>query len=208
MFNYQEMNAMLFQYFRAIAVFVVVMQLSACATQINPDPQRMAAARRVMINMDAKSFFLAGVKKGVEKYRRETPGLADLAERITTQPKFIREAEEVMASSYARYMTVNELNGLADFAGSKTGRLVFRAVLTNPESEGKDIMKYLNADEMADLARFGQSDAAKGYQRAKNNINRDMQRGVKELTEKAVQDYLDNPPPAKVEKSAAINSYS
>ena len=102
--------------------------------------------------------------------------------------------ENIATDVYARHMSQEHLTVLAQFAEGQTGKrfftMQFAGVLDGTPLSAKDIARQFNADEITEIIKFGQSEAAAELKRQLPAINQDMAAAGQALGKAKMEEYI------------------
>lgn len=173
----------MYHHFQRFWLMALVCLLSAsCAT--TPDPEHLAAAKRLMRALSLGLNTSLSIEQELKRLSVKEPDKADLLMQAYAglTPDVI---QNIAAPIYARYLTTEELNEIADFAESPPGQLFVRSSLREKlsgQTESDDALtRKMNVDDLTIAARFGQSDVFKTYTRQAPKIKNDLSEAYQEL---------------------------
>lgn len=184
------------RFYRFLVLATLFFALTACVSVPKaPDSEHLAVAKRFLRSIDAGEWVLLSIQRKIDEDSKEQPGMTELARRVFADLT-ADEIENVASDIYARHITQEHLLELAQFAETQTGKRFFkigfdRAFNDTPQSP-EEVMRQFNADEIVEIIRFGQSDAAAEMKQELPAINQELSQTARELGEKKMKEYLEH----------------
>ncbi len=176
-----------------IVFFLSTLMLSCATPPQQPDPIRLADAKRFLHSWGAGELAMAGFNRALDG---KPAGYVELAHRAfadVTPADF----EDIAAKVYARHLSQKSLAGLANFAESPTGNHFFKVTIANAvkgkakKRSNREILKQFNADELTKIMKFVQSDAYAEMKTELPTINRELGKAGKKLGETKMREYIN-----------------
>lgn len=197
----------MYQRFRQFLVLIALsLAVSACVTApAKPDPSHLAVAKRFLHSIGAGELAMTSFRRTVEQEAIDQPGMAELTRRIFADIT-AEDFEAIATDVYARHLSREHLVELAQFAESQAGqrffKLSFDSVLSGIPLDTKEAMRQFDANELTEIIRFGQSDAAVELKKQLPAINQEMAEAGKQLGRAKMTEYLTKHPQSLDQKSS------
>ncbi len=185
----------MYQHFHRFLILAVLsFAVTACVTAPGkPDAGHLAVAKRFLHNIDAGEWALLSIRLKIDEDSKNQPGMAELTRRAFADLT-PGEIEDMISEIYARHVTREHLLELAQFAETKTGKRFFRigfiSVLNNTHQNTEEVMRQFNADELSEILRFSQSEAALALTRQLPTINEEVSEAARKMGEDRMREYI------------------
>lgn len=185
-------------YYQFVLMLLLSFWMVACASvpaSQNRTSEKTEAARQFLRSWDAGHVSYVAFKQSIEEDSEGQPGMVELTQRAFADVT-AKDFEILLARVYARHLSLEHLNAVAQFTNKPTGNRFFREVmeltLAGQPVSGERLMRDFNADELTEILKFSQSEAFLAYQAALPQINRDLFEEGRQFGEERIHEYINS----------------
>ena len=182
------------RFHRFLVLAVLSFAAAACVSvPEKPDAGDLAVAKRFLHNIDAGEWALLSIRLKIDEESKDQPGMAELTRRAFADLT-PGDIEDMISEIYARHVTREHLAELVQFTETKTGKRFFRigfiSVINNTHQNMDEVMRQFNADELGEILKFSQSEAAAELTRELPAINEEVSNAARKMGEDRMREYI------------------